>query len=207
MSNGDLRRQIPSLCLLQVFPSFIHWAWCPMVWDVPLVSRSQLSHLCPFLAFCAPPASSGVMWAAEKALTLCEQSSAITITSLLSAIFTAQIQNSPIVTSVKKINSASAKTSTHLQHILSSLCSWLSLRFCKCFFLTLNSIFLFIPYAEQQSEINIQDLFVLCIGIWKVLLITHAQYLRFAFYFLHFVLFKDKKSAAMWLSDQNEGYP
>lgn len=97
MCNSDLHRQTPSLCLPYFSRSFIHWAWCHMVWDIPVVSYGQLSHLCPLLAFCAPPAFSGMMWAAEKALTLCEKSSAITITSLLSAVFPAEIQNIALV--------------------------------------------------------------------------------------------------------------
>jgi len=35
-------------------PSFYCWAQCPVVWNVPFISRGQLSQLCPLPTSCAP---------------------------------------------------------------------------------------------------------------------------------------------------------
>ena len=37
-------------------PQCIYWAWCHMVWNIPLASLGQLSWLCPIPASRAPPA-------------------------------------------------------------------------------------------------------------------------------------------------------
>ena len=54
-----------------------------MVWDIPGVSRGQLSQLCPLPTPCAPqPLAGGVGGEAGKALALCKPCSAVTKASL-----------------------------------------------------------------------------------------------------------------------------
>ena len=58
MCNGYSGRQTPSLQMSTYsffLPSFIWWAWCHMVRNIPLASLGQLSLLCPLPNACAPP--------------------------------------------------------------------------------------------------------------------------------------------------------
>ena len=40
--------------LLANSPQFIYWAWCPMVWNIPLASSGQLPRLCSLPPSCTP---------------------------------------------------------------------------------------------------------------------------------------------------------
>ena len=93
-------------------PSFICWAWHHMVWNIPLVSWGQLSQLCPLPKLLVHPQPAhwwgGVR--AEKALALCKHCSAITKTSLCyQHCFSTTPKHSPILATMKKINSIPAK--------------------------------------------------------------------------------------------------
>jgi len=96
MQNGLLEWQMPSL---QMFPpssspSFVGWAWCRMVWNIPLVSWGQLSRLCPFPTTCAPSAHLLVGWGEkQKRLWLLSNNSYI---SVLSTFFLYWIQNTAL---------------------------------------------------------------------------------------------------------------
>ena len=124
---------------LSFFPSFICWAWCHMVWNIPLVSWGQLSRLCPLPASCAPPASSLVGWGEEqKRPWLCKHCSAVTKTSLCyQHCFSTNPKHSLILATVKKINSIPAKISAFCNNNLGAEHFWLSVDGCWCYWLVL----------------------------------------------------------------------
>lgn len=75
-------------------PRFMCSAWPDhyMVWNISMVSHGQLSQLCPLLTPCAPSGCWGDM-RCRKGLDSLHALLSIAITTLLSSLFPAQVQN------------------------------------------------------------------------------------------------------------------
>lgn len=75
---------------------FIGWAWCHVAWNIPLISQGQLSWLCWPPASCdsKSPPWWGVVRCLDAEQALLSRHENI---SVLSILFSAQIQNSPIL--------------------------------------------------------------------------------------------------------------
>ena len=90
-----------------------------MAWNISLVSRGQLSWLCPLPPSCAPPAHSLVGWCEKqkrlwlRASTTAQQS--LKHPHIINTVFSTNLKHSPILATMKKINSLPAKTSTSLE--------------------------------------------------------------------------------------------
>ena len=92
-------------------PALYCWAW-RMVWIIPLVRRSQLSRLCPLPAACAPPASLLVGWGERQRRPWLCVSTAQQYWKhpcATSTVFSTDPKHSPILATVKEINSTPAK--------------------------------------------------------------------------------------------------
>lgn len=62
-------------------PRYVHWAWCPVLWGIPVASWGQLSWLSPHNFLCIPRApTGGVGWEAEKVLVMGKHHSVISPT-------------------------------------------------------------------------------------------------------------------------------
>lgn len=71
------------------------------------------SAVAPPNSLCTPSLlPSGAVREAQAALMLCKHSSAIAETSIINTVFSTNPKHSPIITTVKKIDSIPAKTST-----------------------------------------------------------------------------------------------
>ena len=99
----------PQLCMLSMLSYGMEYPFGQLGSAVPAVSPPNF--------LCTPSLlAGGVGWGAEKALTQCEHCSAVTKTSLnYQHCFQHYSKHSPMLATVKKINSIPAKTSTALQ--------------------------------------------------------------------------------------------
>lgn len=82
-------------------PSFPCCTWCHILRDMPVVSWAQVSQLCPLTTSCAPPQPTG-RWSDTRCRT---------------GLFSAQIQNIPILATVKK-SELYPQTSKEVQFLL-----------------------------------------------------------------------------------------
>ena len=108
--------------LLPSFPQFICWAWCHIAWKIPLVSWVSAVPAVSHPNFLCTPSllAGGVVWEAEKALTLCKQCSGKTKhPCIINTVFSTSPKHSLILAAVKKVISIPAKT--HRNKILEVL--------------------------------------------------------------------------------------
>ena len=100
-------------------PSFTCWAWCHMVWDIPLVSWGQLSQLYFLPYSCAPPAYSLVSWyEKQKRPWLCGSTAQQyrKHPCVINIVFSTNPEHSLLLAAMNKTNSILAKTSTFSTH-------------------------------------------------------------------------------------------
>lgn len=96
------------------FPHVAGWAWCHIVWNVPLVSQGQLSHCDPSQMPVHPSFSSLVEWGRSRKYLNSKCWAAIAAQTSLCYLhfFQHKSKCAPMPVTVKKINSIQHKTST-----------------------------------------------------------------------------------------------
>ena len=111
VSLEDKLQMSPRILLLS--PSFYCWAWCPMVWDIPLVILGHLSWLCALPVPCAPPIPLLVRQK-QKSPWLCASTALQQLKHwcVVTSILIKNPRHCITQASTKIVNSVSAKTRT-----------------------------------------------------------------------------------------------
>lgn len=107
--SGDLAWQIPSLWMSPPpppCPSFVHWAWCHMEWDIPWSAGVG----CP-LSLVPSPLAGGARWEAEKALTVGTAQQWLEHPCVINTVSSSNAKHRHILAIGKQINYVPLKTS------------------------------------------------------------------------------------------------
>lgn len=98
-----------TLWLWPTSSSFTAFAWCHMVWTIPLTSSGQLSWFCPIPAPCVPQPPSQRRWKTKMSLALYSTTQQQQHQSTIHVIFLLK----PIIPeTMKKMNSVPGETRT-----------------------------------------------------------------------------------------------